>query len=68
MQRGPVGERAALWGVPAAFGAGKVTPALAHILRAADQLDRTPAAVARRLELFGHVLPDDVEFTDPDAP
>ncbi|MDN0199539.1 caspase family protein [Streptomyces sp. S.PNR 29] len=28
VQRGPAGERAAAWGVPAAFGAGKVTPAL----------------------------------------
>ncbi|MEV7816429.1 hypothetical protein AB0P05_38005 [Streptomyces flaveolus] len=38
---------------------------LTHILHTAHRLNRTPIAVAARLEQLGHVLPEDVEFTEP---
>jgi hypothetical protein len=41
---------------------------LTHILLTAHRLTRTPHEVARRLEQFGHVLPDDVEFKEPATP
>jgi hypothetical protein len=37
---------------------------LTHILHTAHRLTRTPHEVARRLQQFGHVLPDDVEFKE----
>ncbi|WP_432041719.1 HD domain-containing protein [Streptomyces cadmiisoli] len=47
---------------------GQVPVPLVHILSAAHQLARTPTAVAQRLAQLGHLLPPDVEFTDPHAP
>ncbi|WP_437072139.1 wHTH domain-containing protein [Streptomyces sp. enrichment culture] len=37
---------------------------LTHILYTAHRLSRTPHEVARRLEQFGHRLPEDVEFKE----
>jgi hypothetical protein len=36
---------------------------LTHILQTAHRLARTPTEIARRLELLGHTLPDDLAFT-----
>jgi hypothetical protein len=41
---------------------------LTHVFHTAHLLARTPAEVAHRLRQLGHVLPDDVEFTDPATP
>ncbi|MGW3210385.1 wHTH domain-containing protein [Streptomyces sp. NPDC001135] len=53
--------------LPSWLPAGRPVP-LTHILRTAHALSRTPAAVARRLQQHGHILPGDVQFTEPATP